>query len=623
MTLLPIILNCLLAQAGVAADSPPSFTRDAKSLLAQYCGRCHNKKKQEGGVDLVTFPDDIAALAKRNLWKHAHARVVAGEMPPEDAKQLTPADKIKLAKWLAQAAEYLDCDPAHRDPGPSLFRRLTLAEYGRTISDLFNIYLDPRNDLGFPAEEVGDGRFDNLAASLQISPTLMEKFFAAADKITDTIFVNEGARNRLLNPKPGPKLTERDAAKQILTNLARRAYRRPAADADVERLLAFYDKTVAKGGSFEDGIRACLKPVLVSPRFLFRVEEDRTGKAPGVLVDDYELATRLSYFLWGTMPDEELFRAAEQKKLSDPAGLEKEISRMLKHDRARTFTETLANNWLMMKTFPRARPTTEFFPTFHDELKRPMVQEVKMMVDYLRTSDRPILDLLDADYTFVNEALAKHYGIAGVTGNQMRKVDLRPEHHRGGLLGMGGILAMTSHTFRTSPTQRGKYILEVVFGTPPPPPPANVGQLKGDDPKKKQPLTFREQLDQHATQASCAGCHKKIDPLGFALDNFNAIGEWRVGSTAVPLDVSGVLPSGEKVDGFASLKAILLTRKDEFAQNVIAKVLEYALGRELDGQDECTVREVHAAMKKADYRFTVMVSEIVKSVPFRQRRAKT
>jgi hypothetical protein len=615
-------LTILLAVAGTsfAADGPPSFTRDGKALLDAYCSRCHNGKKQEGGIDLVSFPDDAAALLKRNTWKRAKGRVAAGDMPPEGAKQLTPEDKAKLGKWLSDAAQYLDCDPAHRDPGPSLLRRLTHTEYGRTISDLFGIYLDPRNDLGLAAEEVGDGHFDNLSAALQISPALVEKYFAAADKIADTIFVNEGARNRLLNPKPGPKLSDREAAKQILTNLARRCYRRPPLEEDVNRLLAFYDKARANGGTFEDGVRATIKPVLVSPRFLFRVEEDHAGKSPGVPVDDYELAVRLSYFLWGTMPDEDLFRAAEQKKLSTPAGLEKELARMLKHDRARNFTETLANNWLMMKAFQQARPTTEFFPTFHDELKRPMVQEVRMMVDYLRSADRPITDLLDADYTFVNDALAKHYGMPNVSGNQMRKVDLKPEYHRGGLLGMGGVLAMTSHTFRTSPTQRGKYVLEVVFGTPPPPPPANAGQLKGEDPKKKQPLTFREQLAQHATDASCAACHRKIDPIGFALDNFNAIGEWRVSTNAVPLDVSGVLPGGEKVDGFAGLKTVLLNRKDEFAQNMISKVMEYALGRELDGQDECTVQEVLAAMKKADYRFSIMISEIVKSVPFRQRR---
>ncbi|WP_439620648.1 DUF1592 domain-containing protein [Gemmata sp.] len=615
-------LAFVLIHAGIApAADPPSYAKDGKALFAAYCTRCHDGKKQEGGVDLASFPDDASALAKRNLWKRSLGRVAAGEMPPEEAKQLAPADKAKLTKWLSAASEYLDCDPARRDPGPPPLRRLTHAEYTRTIADLLFVNLDPKNDLGLPDEDAGDGHFDNLSAILRLSPTLMEKYFAAADKVVDRLFVNDGAKARLLTPKPDAKLTEREAAKKILTNLARRAYRRQAADADVERLLGFYDKARAKGGSHEDGVRATIKPVLVSPRFLFRVEEDRpAGKTPGVNVDDFELATRLSYFLWGTMPDDELLRAAELKQLTDPAGLEKQVARMLKHDRAKSLTTALANHWLMMKTFPRARPTQEFFPGFRDDVRRAMVDEVRLAVDHLRTADRPVLDLLDADYTFVNQPLAKHYGIPGVTGNQMQKVQLKPEYHRGGLLGMGGVLAMTSHTFRTSPTQRGKYVLEVIFGTPPPPPPANAGQIKDDDPKKKTPLTFREQLSQHATQASCAGCHKKIDPLGFALDNFNAVGEWRVGTAAAPLDVSGVLPTGEKVDGYAGLKAVLLARKDQFAETAVSKVLEYALGRELDGQDECTVREVHAAMKKADYKFNVMVTEIVKSVPFRQRR---
>ena len=616
-------LGFALISGGVAtAAEPPSYTKDAKALFAAYCTRCHDGKKQEGGVDLASFPHDASALAKRNLWKRSLARVAAGEMPPEEAKQLPPADKAKLTKWLSGASEYLDCDPNRRDPGPPPLRRLTHGEYSRTVADLLGVHLDPKIDLGLPDEDAGDGHFDNLSAILRVSDTLMEKYFAAADKVVDRLFVNDGAKARLLTPKPDAKLTEREAAKKILATLVRRAFRRPAADADVERLLGFYDKARAKGGSHEDGVRATVKPVLVSPKFLFRIEEDRPGgKTPGVNVDDFELATRLSYFLWGTMPDDELLRAAEQKQLSDPAGLEKQVARMLKHDRAKSLTGALANHGLMMKSVPRARPTQEFFPSFRDEVRRAMVDEVRMAVDHLRTADRPVTDLLDADYTFVNQPLAKHYGIPGVTGNQMQKVQLKPEYHRGGLLGMGGILAMTSHTFRTSPTQRGKYVLEVIFGTPPPPPPMNAGQIKDDDPKKKTPLTFREQLNQHATQAACAGCHKKIDPLGFALDNFNAVGEWRVGTPGAPLDVSGVLPTGEKVDGYAGLKAVLLARKDQFTETAISKVLEYALGRELDGQDECTVREVHTAMKKADYKFNVMVTEIVKSVPFRQRRA--
>jgi cytochrome c553 len=617
---IPVLVFMLIGGRALGAE-PPSYTKDAKALLGQYCTRCHNAKKQEGGVDLASFADDAAALGKRNLWKHALDRVAAGEMPPEDAKQLSAADKEKLTKWLAAASEYLDCALARRDPGPPLLRRLSHAEYVLTVADLLGVHPDARNDLGFPVEEPSEGRFDNLSANLRLSPAMMEKYFAAADKIADLVFVSEGAKRRLLNPQPGPKLTERDAAKEIVTNLVRRAFRRPAEKADVDRLLAFYDKSRTTGGSHEDGIRACIKPVLVSPKFLFRVEEDRPGSAVGVPVDDFELAVRLSYFLWGTMPDETLFRAAAEKKLSDPAGFQKEVTRLLQHDRARHLTEALAENWLMLRQFPKARPSIEFFPTFHDELKRPMVQEVRLMVDHLRTADRPVTDLLDSDYTFVNEALAKHYGIGGVSGNQMRKVSLTAEHHRGGLLGMGGVLAMTSHTFRTSPTQRGKYVLDVLLGTPPPPPPANAGVLKNDDPKKKQPLTFREQLAQHATQPACAGCHKKIDPLGFALDNFNAIGEWRTGTKDVPLDVSGELPGGEKIDGFAGVKAVLLKRKDQFTAHMIAKVLELALGRELDGQDECTIREVLAEVKKADYRFPVMINEVVKSVPFRQRRS--
>ncbi len=609
-----------------AADPPPSFRSTAEPLLKSYCFRCHNEKKTEGGVDL-TAPDDAAALAKRNIWKRSLARVAAGEMPPEESKQPTAAEKTALTKWLSHAGTYLDCDPARRDPGPALLRRLSRSEYENTIRDLCFVHINTRISVGMTDEDAGDGRFDNLSAALRMSPALMDKYFTAADKVIDLIFVNEGAKNRLFQPKPGPKLTERDAAKQFFTSLARRAYRRSPKPADVERLLGFYDRARAKGASHEDGYRAALKPILVSPRFLYRIEEDRpaTGKTPGVAVDDFELASRLSYFLWSSMPDDELFRLAEQKKLSDPAVLEKQIARMLKDQRSRELTDALATYWIGLKHLPNARPRQEFFPTFNDGLKRWMGEEVRMFLNHMRTQDRPVLDLLDADYTFANEELAKHYGIPGLKGNQMQKIPLKPEYHRGGILGMGAVLAMTSHTFRTSPTQRGKYVLEVIFGTPPPPPPANAGQLQNDDPKgkKKTPLTFKEQLDQHATQAGCAGCHKKIDPLGFALDNFNAVGIWREGTKEFPLDVSGVLPSGEKVNGAGDLKRVILSRKDEFAKNLAAKVLEYALGRELDGQDECTVNEVHAAMQKNGYKFSTLILETVKSVPFRQRRAVT
>src|SRR5262249_19383536 len=279
--------------------------------------------------------------------------------------------------------------------------------------------------------------------------------------------------------------------------------------------------------------------------------------------------------------------------LSDSAGLRAQVKRMLADRRAGSLTHRFGMQWLRVNRLDRARPSTEFFPAFTGQMRNAMREEVVAFLDHLRTADRSVLDLLDADYTFVNAALAKHYGIAGIVGDKIQKVTLHPEHHRGGLLGMGAVLALTSHTFRTSPTQRGKYVLEVILGTPPPPPPANAGMLKEDNPaRKKQPLTFKEQLAQHATQPSCAGCHRKIDPLGFALDNYDAVGAWRESSKDRPLDVSGVLPTGEKVNGVADLKKVLLNRKDEFARNFVEKMLVYALGRELEPSDECTVREV-------------------------------
>ncbi len=342
-----------------------------------------------------------------------------------------------------------------------------------------------------------------------------------------------------------------------------------------------------------------------------------------VPVDDDELAVRLSYFLWASMPDDELFRVAAERTLTDPAVLESQVRRMLKDNKARTLTDIFFAQWLQIRKLDRARPSTEFFPTFTGQLKNAMREEILTFCDKLRQEDRSLFDLLDADYTYANELLAGHYGLAGVPGQEFRQVSLPADRHRGGLLGMAGVLSLTSHTFRTSPTQRGKYVLEVIFGTPPPPPPANAGTLKDDQPGAAgQARTFREQLAQHATQASCAGCHRKIDPLGFSLENYNAIGIWRESTPEVPIDSSGVLPGGQAIAGAAGLKQVVLERRDEFARNAIEQMLKYALGRELDDADECSLRAMHEQLKAGDYKFSVLVQQIVQSVPFRLRRAE-
>jgi len=384
---------------------------------------------------------------------------------------------------------------------------------------------------------------------------------------------------------------------------------------------------MTEGKTYEQAIRAVMKPVLVSPHFLYRVEGNRPAASSGLgaKVSDHELAVRLSYFLWATMPDDALAEVADQQKLSSPVTFDAQVQRMLMDPKARSLTDSFAAQWLHLAKLENARPSTEFFPTFNAKLKQAMHEETVMFFDNLRTEDRPIFDLLDADYTFVNGELARHYNIPAVSGLATRKVALKPEFHRGGLLGMASVLALTSHTHRTSPTQRGKYVLEVIFGTPPPPPPVNVGQIneggkrKGKN-GKEEIASFRDLLAQHAVQKSCASCHAKIDPLGFALDNFDAIGGWRENTKETPLDTTGVLPGGEKINGAAELKKIILSRKDEFARNMAEQMLSYALGRKIDYFDESALREIEAAMKKGEYKFSSLVRAVTGSYPMQNRR---
>jgi hypothetical protein len=586
---------------------------------------------------ISTLSDEKSLSRQRKLWAKVLSQVETKEMPPPKESQLADDQRERLVKWLKQSALAVDCDDlTARDPGPSAVRRLNRTEYNRTIRDLVGIDFDAGAAVGLPDDRTGQG-FDNLANGLTLSPTLLEKYFAAADKVLEQLLgpadgspsrepphrkkQAEQARAALFFVKAGGDVSERDAARQIIARLARRAYRRPLRDGEAERFLKLYDLTRARGDSFENGFRLMAKAVLLSPHFLLRLEQDHADKKPGeaYAITDHELAVRLSYFLWSSMPDDQLFTLAEQNKLSDPAVLEQQVRRMLADPKARALTDNFAVQWLQLHKLAEARPSTEFFPTFTHGLRQAMRDETLTFFDKLREEDRSVLDLLDADYTYVNQELAKHYGIEGVQGPQLRRVALKPENHRGGLLGMAGMLTLTSHTSRTSPTLRGKWVLEVVFGTPPPPPPPDVGMIK-EEKQKGTPKTFRELLAQHATQPSCAGCHRKMDPLGFALDSYDAIGRWREGSASQPLDTSGQLPTGEKFNGPAELKALIVQRRPEFVRNLAEQMLLYALGRELQHYDDCAVREITTNLKKGEHRFSALVLGIVKSYPFQHRR---
>jgi mono/diheme cytochrome c family protein len=621
-----------------ADDAAPTF-KELRPVLEAHCFQCHGPEKQRGKVDLSTFADEAAVRKHRKLWQRVAGQVKALEMPPEGEAALPPAQRDRLVRWIEQTLAVADCtNPADRDPGPAPIRRLNRSEYERTVRDLLGLEFDAATAVGM-TDDPAAGGFDTAANALNVSPVLMEKYFAAADYLLDRLLpplrdgvpskaAPPGARpddrkaaEALLFVRPGKAVDRRDAARQVLARVARRAYRRPVQDAEVERLMKLFDAADTNAGRFEDALRLPLKAVLVSPHFLFRIEQD--GASPKseqpTPVDDHALAVRLSYFLWSSMPDDELFRLADAKRLSDPATYDGQVKRMLADPKARALTDNFAAQWLQLRKLPEARPSTEFFPTFNDRLRRAMHDETAAFFDHLRTADRPVLDLLDADYTFVNEDLARHYGLAGVKGPQLRKTQLKPGDHRGGLLGMGSVLALTSHTSRTSPTLRGKWILEVVFGTPPPPPPPDAGQLN-EKQGKGAPKSFRELLALHARQPTCAACHNKMDPLGFALENYDAVGRWRDSHGGRPLETTGKLPTGETFTGPAELKKILLGRKDAFARNLAEQLLVYALGRELGADDECAVRDLTEALRRDDYRFSTLVRGVATSYPFQYRR---
>lgn len=636
----------VLAACSLASAAEPAFLADVQPILRSRCISCHDAEENSANVNFAAIADDKSAARQRKLWRKAVAQLEAGAMPPKDEPQLTAAEKEKLLAWMKQAIETIDCnDPANQDPGPALVRRLTLSEYNRTVRDLLGTEFDAAS-VGI-ADDVSEGNsFGNLAAALDMPPALLEKYFASADQLLDRLYgvelrsvdgrIQEQARvsrEQLFSLKPGtwrksdyevaPPMgtSPRDAARALITPLVRRAYRGQQTPTDIDRLLAIFDRAMAQQKSYGESVRVMLKAVLVSPKFLFRIEQDSAATKGIVRVSDVQLATRLSYFLWSSMPDDELLALAEKGELSKPEIQEQQVRRMLADKRARSLTDNFAVHWLQIHKLPVARPSTEFFPEFNANIRQAMFDETTMFFDTLRREDRSVLELLSADYTFANEELAKYYGLPNVTGKELQRVQLPAGDPRGGLLGMGSMLAVTSHTSRTSPTMRGKWILEVIFGTPPPPPPANVSQIKEEDRRKKDVQTFREKLGQHAQDAACAACHRKMDPLGFALDNFNAVGRWRDKVGDQPIDVSGELPTGEKLNGAADLKKVILARQDDFVRNLSEQLLTYALGRELEDFDDCPVRQITGQLKADQHRFSSLVLAIVKSYPFQHRRA--
>ncbi|HUY88885.1 MAG TPA: DUF1592 domain-containing protein [Pirellulales bacterium] len=418
------------------------------------------------------------------------------------------------------------------------------------------------------------------------------------------------------------KDNHRECAEKIIKVFASRAYRRRATKDEIARLVKFVEDAEKRGESFERGIQVAMEAVLVSPYFLFRVELDREPNNPKAIhpIDEFELATRLSYFLWSSMPDDELFRLAAQGELRHADTLEQQVRRMLKDPKARALVDNFAGQWLEIRRLKTMTPDAKRFPAFDEELREAMLKETELFFASVMEEDRSVLDFIDADYTFLNERLAKHYGIDGVSGPEFRRVKLdNPD--RGGLVTQASVLTVTSNPTRTSPVKRGKWILEELFNSPPPPPPPDAPDLKEDE-KVALSGSLRQRMEQHRANPSCAACHARMDPLGFGLENFDAIGAWRDRDGEFAIDASGELPDGSKFKRPAELKAILKAKQDDFARCLTEKMLTYALGRGLEYYDKCAIDEIASKLAKSGYKFSTLILEIVASDPFQLRRGK-
>jgi hypothetical protein len=592
--------------------TPPALDPEAKAFVDAFCLKCHSAEKPKAKLDLSAVL--VAGSPKEpRFWRKIEERVRDGAMPPDDSPQPPAPKKAAFLAWLKKTRAAAEAKIV-LDPGRTINRRLTREEYNNTVRDLLGVSLRPADK--FPADGGGGKGFDNNAETLFVPPLLLENYYQAAG---DLILAADAKHLCLV--KADAEKTPKLSARRIISDFATKAFRRPADPVVVDRWTALYEALEKKGIKFEDAVKTVLRGMLTSPNFIFRIESDQPLTEPWP-VDGYEMACRLSYLLWSSMPDDALFALAADQKLKTPDALKAETLRMLADPKSRAFARNFAGQWLHLTRLETTiKPDPKKFPEYTPTLRDAMIDEATEFFWALLKENGSLLDLIQSDYTYVNEELAKHYGLAGVSGTQMRKVKLS-DANRGGIIGFAGVLTLTSHPARTSPVVRGKWILETLLDDPPPPPPPNVPPLPTDD-SPVQGLTLRDQLEKHRQNPVCAGCHARIDPVGFSLENFDPIGRWRTEIAGKPVVSDSVLPSGEKFSKPSELKDILMKKKDAFVRSISENMLAYALGRGILPGDAATVDAIVAAAEKDGYRAQTWLTEITRSYPFRYRRNAT
>lgn len=631
-------LSCMVV-AMAHAQEANLYETTLRPILEKRCIECHNTGNTKGGVNIDNYKEQARVVKDGAFWLKVLDQIKNRDMPPSTEPPLPDNEYEILVKGIDSV---LQSSLRERVPGHVVIRRLSHTEYQYTILDLLGVEFDAKSY--FPSDASGGGGFDNQGGALFFTPLKFERYYDAAEEIIGQLRADvekwhaivpfdykQTWWQRLANwvkslfsdnyrEINAPEV----AAEKVIVPVATKAYRRFLREDEKDRLIELFSSvydatdTLSNPHRFNEAVAQAFKAVLVSPHFLYRAEEE--PRVRGVYpLSNFELATRLSYFLWSSMPDEELFSLAYQGKLQDTLVLEQQVKRMLADPKAKRFAKSFAAQWLgvskLLENTQIVDP--ERFPEFDMTIRKALYRETVEYFYYVLTGSRNMLELINSNYTFVNEELAKYYGIEGVTGPEFRKVDVT-ERWRGGVLGMAGVLTTTSLPTRTSPVLRGKWVMEQLLGVSPPPPPAEVAELPKDE-KSHSAVGLRKLLERHRSDPACFSCHVKMDPLGLGLENFDAVGRWRDSYGSVAIDPSGVLADGQKFNGPVELKELLLQEKQRIARNFASRMLSYALGRSVLFTDEPALRQLEQCLIDNNFDPQVFIATLVKSYPFRMK----
>ena len=605
-----------LDEATLRADAQKVFKDNVSPFVKKYCTRCHGSRAK-AGINLQSALKNPVGSSASLHWKKAIANVEVRDMPPEDSSKIPSNEErlqfingVKKIKYLAP-----------RDPGPFVIRRLTKTEYANTLRDLYGVDTSIADSL--PDEVIGEGFLNS------ISPLQSELYLGIANKLIDQVILPEGKAPASIQKTLFGEIVsnESNSKKDLLKTakfLTRKSFRRPPTMSELDVLINVYNLGLKNNLNHSESLGLMLKAVLVSPQLLFITPSaEFKSNEKIVSIDSYQLASRLSYLLWSSPPDQQLANLADEATLINPEVLKEQVNRMLNNPKSKALFDGFGAQWLRLNNLENQVFDMEIFPDMTLSLRMAMIDEARLFFRSIIKENKSVIEFVDSDYTFLNEQLSKLYGITeSVIGEDMRRVKLT-NPNRGGIIGMPATLASTSFSNRTSPVRRGVWVLEQVLGERVPSPPPDIPELEELDHENEQGLTLRQRTELHQSEATCANCHNLLDPIGFGLENFDAIGRWReVNNEGLRIDSSGQLPNGEKFTTPALLKSLLIKRKGDLARNFTEKFMAHALGRQLEGYDYIVIDQLMDKISADDYRIRTIITEVITSYLFTHRRVE-